>query len=535
MRTIPAALLLFVAGPGALRSAELLPADQDIHAVIDHYVDRELRAREVQAAGAAPESVLVRRTMLDLVGRIPTVAEVRDYLDSNESGKRREMVDRLIDSPSFVRHQANELDVMLMHGTGKSIREYLERSLEADRRWDEMFRDMLLGDESSAEQQGAIQFVKARVGDLDKLANQASTRFFGINVSCAKCHDHPEVSEWTQAHFYGMKSFFSRTFDNGGFIGERDYGIVKYKTTEGKEHQAQLMYLTGTLVNEPESKEPSDAEKKQQKKTLDELKKKKQAPPRPKFSRRAKLVEIALEENEYFARSIVNRIWHRLLGQGLVMPVDQMHPENPASHPDLLNWLARDLVAHKYDLRRLIRGIVLSKTYARSSRWESGANPSPTLFAVAQVRPLTPHQYGASLKLASSNPDQFAGSMSANDLQKRIAGIESSGRGLAGMFEQPTDDFQISVSEALLLSNSDRIRRDLLRDSPDALLGKMKGLDDVEQALRTAVWSVFCRAPEPEELDALKQYVDGREDRRIEAYRQVVWALLTSSESRFNY
>ena len=81
-------------------------------------------------------------------------------------------------------------------------------------------------------------------------------------------------------------------------------------------------------------------------------------------------MEVVLQpgQNEFFARAIVNRMWHRVFGLGLVMPLDQMHSENPPSHPELLQWLARDLVQHKYDLRRLIRGLVLSETYARDSR-----------------------------------------------------------------------------------------------------------------------------------------------------------------------
>ena len=97
-----------------------------------------------------------------------------------------------------------------------------------------MFRELLMGDPADQREHGVNQFVRARVKDLDKLTNQASVLFFGVNISCAKCHDHPLVPDWTQHHFFGMKSFFSRTFDNGGFVTERDYGLVKFKTTDGR-------------------------------------------------------------------------------------------------------------------------------------------------------------------------------------------------------------------------------------------------------------------------------------------------------------
>src|SRR5262249_14938620 len=141
------------------------------------------------------------------------------------------------------------------------------------------------------------------------------------------------------------------------------------------------------------------------------------SPAPPKFSARAELVKLSLEpgQRDFFARSIVNRMWHRLFGYGLVMPRDQMHSENAPSHRELLDWLARDLVEHQYDLRRLIRGLVLSRAYARESRWDKGETPRPAFFAVARVRPLTPMQLAVSLRLAVTNPQTLAASLRADE------------------------------------------------------------------------------------------------------------------------
>lgn len=103
------------------------------------------------------------------------------------------------------------------------------------------------------------------------------------------------------------------------------------------------MFLTGRKVDDPGAKDLPPAAQKKEKERLQQAKKAKTPPPPPQFSARAKLVEVALqpEERDFFARSIVNRIWHRFFGRGLVMPLDQMHSANPPSHPDLLAWLAR--------------------------------------------------------------------------------------------------------------------------------------------------------------------------------------------------
>src|SRR5207244_8838915 len=108
-------------------------------------------------------------------------------------------------------------------------------------------------------------------------------------------------------------------------------------------------------------------------------------------------------------------------------PLDQMHTENPASHPELLQWLARDLIEHGYDLRRLICGIVLSDAYARSSRWEGERPPQDKYFAVAQVRALTPMQMAVSLKLATI--DQQSLPADAADGEKRLEALEKYGGG----------------------------------------------------------------------------------------------------------
>ena len=138
-------------------------------------------------------------------------------------------------------------------------------------------------------------------------------------------------------------------------------------------------------------------------------------------------MEVALQpgERDFFAKAIVNRIWYRLFGQGLVMPLDQMHSANPPSHPELLDWLARDTAMHGYDLRRLIRGLVLSSAYARDSRWDGEEAPRPSLFAVALVRPLTPMQLASSLRLATVDPASLPPDFQSEAFEKRIESLEA--------------------------------------------------------------------------------------------------------------
>jgi hypothetical protein len=518
-------------------AGELLPPDRPIEEVVNHYVRAKLQQAGVKSAGQADDANLVRRLTLDLAGRIPTAAEARAFVESGDPDKRVKLVDRLLASPAFVRHQATELDAMLMEGTRGSLRGYLLKAVAENRPWDQVFRELLLPDDRDPKRQEAGEFIKQRVRDLDKLTTQVSSLFFGVNVSCAQCHDHPLVHDWKQDHYYGMKSFFGRTFDNGGFVAERGYGTIKFKTRDGKDRQARLMFLTGKVVEEPEAKQPSNVEQQQEKRQLDEYRRKRMAPPPPKFSVRAQLVDVALQagQRDFFARAIVNRVWHRLFGRGLVMPIDQMHSENPPSHPELLAWLARDLADHQYDLRRLVRGLVLSRAYARASRWEGGAAPKPELFAVARLRPLSPMQLATSLWLATSDPATLPADIKPDVFEKRLEGLEGRARDFARLIEQPRDDFQIGVGEALLFSNGERFTREFLADGGDRLVGRLKQLKDPQALIETAVRNVLSRPPSAEESKLLGDYLARRADRHVEACRQLVWALVTSSEFRFNY
>jgi hypothetical protein len=227
-------------------------------------------------------------------------------------------------------------------------------------------------------------------------------------------------------------------------------------------------------------------------------------------------------------------MWHRFLGTGLVTPLDQMHIENQPSHPELLAWLARDTADNGYDLQRLIRGIVMSKAYSRSSRYESENRPSHKLFAVARLKPMTSLQLATSLRIAATDPASFDG-LKTDEFEKRVEQIESSARGFAALIAQPTDNFQIGVGEALLFSNGDRVLKEILTDGAGTVLGRAKGLKEPKEVVELLVRTAYGRPATSEETKALVGYVEKRKGREAEAYRQVLWALVTGPEFRFSY
>ena len=514
---------------------KLLTAKQPIEQTVNHYVNAKLAADKVQPVAAADDFTYIRRVTLDLAGRTPTAYEVRAYVESKAADKKVKLVERLLDSDSFERQQVTEFLWLLNAGQDDGLREYLQNAMAENRPWDRMFRDVMLARGDDAASKGAAGFFKQRIGDLDRLTNEVAVRFFGINVSCAQCHDHPEVASWKQDHYYGMKSFFNRTFDNGGFVAERAYGQISFKTTKGEEKKAQLMFLSGEVIKEPDTPEPDKKAKDEEKKRLEQFKKDKKPVPAPKFSRREQLINAGLKPGAdgFFSRAIINRLWHRFLGHGLVMPLDQLHGANPPSHPELLEWLARDLVGHDYNLRRTIRGLVLSEAYARNSQWGDSQRPVPSYFAVALPRPLTPNQYGSALVFASKDPENFKPDVKAQDLRKRIEQYEKTGQGWGNNFQRPEDYFQVSVDEALYFSNNDRVQNDLL-GTGGKLLGRILQTEGQAARLELAYLNTLSRKPTAAETKFLGEYLISRKDNEREAWQQVVWSLMTCAEMRFN-
>ena len=197
---------------------------------------------------------------------------------------------------------------------------------------------------------------------------------------------------------------------------------------------------------------------------------------------------------------------------------DQMHEWHEPSHPELLAWLARDLIAHGYDLRRLVSGLVSSTTYSRSSRW-AGDAPPRELFAVANLRPLTPMQFGVSIVCCGEVP---------NDDAARIKNIEEQARKHFGeLIQQPYDGLQIAAAEALGMSNDS----ERLKVVGANLVPQLLKLRDHDAQIEAAFQHVLSRAPTQIEASALAEYLAQHKD----ALPQVVWALTTSTEFRFNH
>ncbi|MGB1816290.1 MAG: DUF1549 domain-containing protein [Rubripirellula sp.] len=512
---------------------------------IDHHIDVRLQAKGVSPAPVVTDESFLRRVTLDLAGRIPTTAERTRFLDQKEKvpdsqTRRRALVEELIKSPDYAYHTRNQLDILLLLRSehNPNWREYLLEATKENRSWDQLFREIFQPEDTLSSDVRPVSYLNKQLNDLDALTNGASVKWLGVNIACAKCHDHPLVDDWTQDHYYGMTSFFKRTFrTKKGFLSERFEGLPKYTDIYGDEQEPGLMFLTGETVDVPTLEMDEEALKKLQEAIKKSEKDDKSAPPpRPDFRPRSKFVELALADktNRFFAKNLVNRIWARLLGRGLVHPLDQMHSQNPASHPELLDELAEAVVDSGYDVRHLTQAIVLSKVYARGVSSETHA-ASPDLFAVNVPRPLAPRQLSLSLRIAGQNPSKLQDSADNKSWDADREKLEKASEGIAKKLLIPNEGFQIPVTEALWFSNNVALQQDLLSTSSDRLVGYLKTLEADEEVVSAAFVTILNRTPDAAEASSIREYLAERVDRRDDALKQVVWALLATPEFRFNH
>jgi hypothetical protein len=493
---------------GPLLVLFVLPAD--LTAKIDEHLAKHWQASQVKPAAIADDAAFLRRLTLDLAGRVPTLSEAMAFAVDPSPDKRARAIQRLMLSPEYALHLGRVLDEIIQgrFAGDAEFLEYLRSAVAEHKPWDAIFREVLLGPWDTKERKRAERFLSRRLNSLEDLTTDTTRVFFGVDVSCARCHDHPLVQDWKQDHYYGMASFFNPTYEGskgkgrrGGDVVEKQTEAVAFVTTKGQRKTAKPMFLSGRVVE---------------------------------GSRRQQLVNVALEERTYFSRAIVNRLWAYFLGRGLVQPLDQMHTANPPVIPDLLEAVGDDFAEHGYRLDRLVAGIVSSRVYQLASTRNESEETNDRYFARAVLRPLTPQQLALSMKLLTGdgNFDKVADAATRG---QRYRDLEGQSGALTGpkLLDTRTERFQSSTGEAMFLSNHPEVQR-LVQPAGNNLVARLAAMTDTGKLVETVVWTVLSRPPQRDERAYLAKWIEGHED-RARACSQLVWALLTSAEFRFNH
>lgn len=309
---------------------------------IDRAVNELLATLGIPMSGDAGDDVFLRRVTLNLIGRLPDAETRQAFFADDESKRRIALVDRLLNSDEFTEYWTLQLAKMLrIHAQpGNEIgtqryHEWLQGQIAENVGYDLIAKSILTA-KGDTHQIGPANFYRT-VGGPREQAEFTSELFMGTRLRCANCHDHP-LDQWTQDDYHGLASIFAK-IRSGQKIEASENGQVIHPKT-GKNARPRIPGVK--FVEDDDQALTAFAD------------------------------WLVADENPYFARAIVNRLWKSMMGRGLVEPADDLRPTNPATHPKLLKKLADDFVEHAFDLRHTLRLIALSGAYARSSHTISG-------------------------------------------------------------------------------------------------------------------------------------------------------------------
>ena len=498
----------------------------DPTAAINYLLAADWKARGITPAPVCDDRTFVRRVYLDLAGRIPTGKEADAFLKDTKSQNRARLVDRLLAGNDYPRNFREIWDVLLMGrhvGRREQRRQdngwyaFLEDAFRKNRPWNEVVHDIIVARPDSAEKRGAVWFVFERRNEYQQIAEALAPVIYGTKVDCAQCHDHPLSREIKQAHYWGLVAAFNRgknvENDPPAVAESAIGGFVNFTNLKKESQPAVLTLFTGRTIEEIRPAADTKQEDLPDR-YVDPAAKVKV----PKFSRRAELASAATQNNPLLARSFVNYTWAILLGRGIVHPVDEMNSKHPPSHPELLDWLARDFAAHQYDIRRLVRAIVLSRGYQLAA-WTGPKAPSPDAFAAAIEKPLTAEAMARSARIASGR--------SPDDAGLRQAFAES----FPDILPRVT---RATIQQSMLLANSDKLTG-LFKPEPGTAAQRLAEMPAVEERVREAFRLALSRQPDAAELAQGAKYLKNRADQPGEAAGQLLWALVAGPEFLTNH
>lgn len=335
---------------------------------IDGLVDQKLQQMKILPSELCTDDEFVRRVYLDLTGLPPTAAQVVEFLsDARESKVKREsLVDTLVGSREYVEHWTNKWSDLLQVNRkflgeegSIALRNWIKQGVAENKRYDQFAYEVLTASGSNIENPPAAYYKTLR--DPASLMENTTHLFLAVRFNCNKCHDHP-FERWTQDQYYQLSAYFAQ-------IGRKEDPLYTGKkiggsAVEGAAPLVEVIYDTGSgEVTHDRTQQVT--------------------PPSFPFqhsdlavnasSRREQLAKwITSKENQYFARSYVNRLWGYLFGVGIIEPIDDIRAGNPPTNPALLDAMAADFIEHNFDIQHMLRTICKSRTYQlsiHSNKW----------------------------------------------------------------------------------------------------------------------------------------------------------------------
>jgi hypothetical protein len=496
-------------------------------AYIDSRLEVHWRIDGIQPSEFVADAEWVRRAYLDLIGRIPTVEEVEQFVKDGSADKHRKLIDRLLDEPRYVRHMATVWSNLLVGRKPArdvdrpALEKFLRDSFARNRPWKEIVTD-LVSAEGTVDENGAANFLVAHLNNQAVPATAVTARLFlGMQVQCTQCHNHP-FNGWKQNQFWEFNAFFKqaaterkRTKSGRGpakLVNRPKGGPTYYDRRDHVVHAAYPKFAGANID------------------------------PEPGVNRRAELARLMFEtDDQQAARAFVNRTWAQFFGHAFTRPIDDMGPHNPPTHPELLHRLTAEFVASGYDVKRLVRWICNSRAYRFSSRFnDTNREDDPSkghlpLFSRMYVKPMSPEQLYDSLLVATRADRAVKGNWD-DVARQRSEWLRQFFQAYQTEENDESTTFDGTIPQALVMMNGPLVD-EAVGGKPGTLLHEvLTGPGSDLAKLRRLCVAALSRQPTEKELTAVQKMLRRPAPRgqqrqsRQQVLQDMFWAYLNSNE-----
>jgi hypothetical protein len=488
-----------------------------------------------------------RRVYLDILGRVPSVAELREFASSKEADRKAKLVTKLLYDENYLEDYTRNWTTIwtnvLIGRTGgterntltsrEGMQKYLRDSFAQNKPYDRMVTELVSATGTTApgspKFNGAANFYAMK---LDENATQATAMtakiFLGLQVQCTQCHNHP-FNDWKQQKFWEFNAFFRQTralrtfvpgtrdvasaelinqdFAGEGGGGDASEAIIFYELRNGLMASAFPVFVDGKEA--PRSGYVSDAN-------------------------RREILAKMIVASDYMDKTIANRIWQHFLGYGFTKPIDDMGPHNTPTHPELLDYLGKEVRKNSFDLKELIKWVALSEAYSLSSKITAsnkaddplmGETPKFTHFYLRNMRAeelyeslivateaqKTKGDYAEQEKLKSSWLQQFNQTFGTDEGD-----------------EQTT--FNGTIPQALMMMNGELVKKAVSTESGSFLQKVAKSNLRPGEKIDFLFQSALARNPTSSEVDIANKLMVARGGDAAAALQDIFWAALNSNE-----
>ena len=478
--------------------------------LVDEEVQKTLSVLRLPVSPPVNDAGFLRRVTLDLTGRLPKRREVEAFLADEDSGKREKLVETLLNSDAYVdcwtHRLANLLRVRPLPNESEIAGVYhgwLREQVSKGAGLDDVALALLTA-EGDSHQVGPANFART-TADARGQAELVSQVFMGVRLQCANCHNHP-LDRWTQDDYHGLAAIFAR-LDRGRIVKLGPRGAV----TNLRTGEPAIPRIPGTRY-------------------LDEA----------VDGRREMANWLIAKDNPYFAKAMVNRLWKAMFGRGLIEPTDDMRETNLATHPELLNRLADDIIASGFELRHTLRLLATSYTYGRSGVTCPGNEADDRFYSHAYRRPLEPEVLADALADVTGVYDQYGDlplgtrAISLVDPLTPSISLDVLGR-CTRQASCEAAESSVGLPTKLHQLNGALINRKIT-DPKGRLHAMLNSGQNSETVLTELYLTALGRRPSETESQFWLQQIGKSEQSEVAAwFEDILWSLLSCSEFAMNH